>query len=1019
MTVWNGRLLNSLPEASGARSYLVDSRGRVVLAKLQEILGKPAAEEDRPVTDLANVAGSKAAVRSFETSQGMRLGGIFKLERWNLTLVSVSETESTRLAIRDILMKSAAWTWLISLTFIFIAFLGARQVTRRMVEVTESTKRIARGDFDSTPSFKSLDEVGELASAVTDMSAQIQSLLTVRVENARKEKELETARLVQSTMFPKFLSPGKDLAIAGECIPASECGGDWWSHYRSPCGDDYVIIADATGHGAGAAMVTAMAFATCQSLFHSIERGEVKAYAPADVLRRLNTTLWRAGVGSTTMTAFVGVIPADRTTILFASAGHPFPVVQPHDPGDSRLVTKKKQPKRYLQLSAPSGGVLGMSEDFEGAEKSVELKRGDRIFLYTDGLTEEINEAGEAFGVTRFRKAIKESDGLHDRGGADRSCRGAAKGVVKLTLLQKLFWLAAFAASAVAVWRVESRRAVTATGAEVASLVNVQGEVLTKSLQELLWTEVYHDEGLDEGTVVATGETGGATLRMEDGTAIALSPKTQIRVGKGRAEGGGDLIVTVLKGKVKVDQKGTSVASIGQAGPRRRDVRVEKVKAVLRVPDVISAVAEELPVMNLSAKAAPVAESASLQPEPEAVVKVVAVPQKLAFAEKVEPMPELRAPLEPEVVVAAPVAEVRAAEPAPVEAVEEEPVIEWVGAETVQSAAPEPKLELASVPEAGVEAKATEAEPVEAKPVAPKPILLAAKSKMEPAPAPAAIEQESFQPTLAPDQGILGETLIEPPPPEVAVMRPDEADTPRSVVSEIFHKADPLLTAERYVGLRFGVSALSGPLVEDTHFIGVVGRVSHLAFAYDTVPMATAKIDGDVSHYASRRLMLGWSFNLDLPFTSEEVDVTPRLGIWTLDASLPAEGDAAPGEFGIENAPSVGLELGWTLETSLANCRLWVAAELGRQTQSAVREETSIAGYRAGADVSLDAKRLGGPDKLKLLGFYFYERVHVERDTQDEGQFRTLGYSMAFAGVGLAYSFGGRDASHDNHASRN
>ena len=116
------------------------------------------------------------------------------------------------------------------------------------------------------------------------------------------EQELATARMVQESFFPKVVT--KRLGIPSLFKPSTECGGDWWGHFSSDDQHEYIVIADATGHGVGAALVTAMSFATTKTASLLIQGNKIDP-SPLSVLNHINSALSASTSGKTTMTMTV------------------------------------------------------------------------------------------------------------------------------------------------------------------------------------------------------------------------------------------------------------------------------------------------------------------------------------------------------------------------------------------------------------------------------------------------------------------------------------------------------------------------------------------------------------------------------------------------------------------------------------------------------------------------------------------------------------------------------------------
>lgn len=229
-------------------------------------------------------------------------------------------------------------------------------------------------------------------------------LVSETAEKARMQSELEVARTVQSTLFPKVdeILYGK-LKIGGRYRTASECGGDWRWHWQRGQ-RAFAIIADATGHGAGAALVTSAARSAVATMEDDDNAEIGKVYS------QLSKALHRTSDGAITMSAFLIEIDLKTFQLRCINASHPIPIWLP----------KKSKNLLWNTLNLLRGEispVLG-SSDQSFAVIEVKAAKGSRLVLPTDGLAERQNKAGQSISERQFYSSVVSA---HQEADADQA----------------------------------------------------------------------------------------------------------------------------------------------------------------------------------------------------------------------------------------------------------------------------------------------------------------------------------------------------------------------------------------------------------------------------------------------------------------------------------------------------------------------------------------------------------------------------------------------------------------------
>jgi serine phosphatase RsbU (regulator of sigma subunit) len=264
-------------------------------------------------------------------------------------------------------------------------------LTRPIQAMARQADRIAWGDLKARVQVKSRDEIGLLGQRFNHLAEQIVVLLEQTSAKASMEKELAVASAIQATLVPEpglVRVPGMELT--GHFRPATHCGGDWWSYFRLTADRTLVLIGDVTGHGVGAAMITAAAMGAAETML-AVTGNQVEL---RQLLQAMNAAIHGTARGKFVMTCFASIYDPHNHTLHYANAGHNFAYY--HDTATGKLNSLVVRGNRLGDLVA---------SDFE--IRQINVKPGDSLFWYTDGIVECENINGEEFGEKRFRDIVQ------------------------------------------------------------------------------------------------------------------------------------------------------------------------------------------------------------------------------------------------------------------------------------------------------------------------------------------------------------------------------------------------------------------------------------------------------------------------------------------------------------------------------------------------------------------------------------------------------------------------------------
>lgn len=315
----------------------------------------------------------------------------------NYYFVSLVDEAKAMSALNSLVTNSILIFILMLFVIIIIGVVMSTYLTSRLSLLSAATKKVIEGDLKTVVEPRGNDEITELTTNFNHMTSEIVRLMSETAHKARMESELKTAKVVQETLFPKAETNFKDLHIKGHYISASECGGDWW-HYSEDKDKIYLWIADATGHGASAALLTSAA----KSAVSLIETMNVP---PAQSMALLNKAICSVSKENMMMTCFLAAFNKSTKKLTYVNASHEAPILL-------KFVDQLKK-KDLIHLNENSSNRLGQSPDSTYSESEIQLVPGDRMLFYTDGIPDIQNISGEPLQERGFIKQLLSSVNAH------------------------------------------------------------------------------------------------------------------------------------------------------------------------------------------------------------------------------------------------------------------------------------------------------------------------------------------------------------------------------------------------------------------------------------------------------------------------------------------------------------------------------------------------------------------------------------------------------------------------------
>lgn len=212
----------------------------------------------------------------------------------------------------------------------------------------------------------------------------------LETEKQRMTAELDVATKIQASMLPQHFDLFEKKGIFKVCAnmqPAREVGGDFYDCFQVDEDHMALVIADVSGKGVPAAMFMVVA----KTLIKTKTKGIL---SPGRVLEEVNNEIYDTNEEDMFVTLFLGILELSTGKFVCANAGHN-PPIHLHQDG------------RAEYFSVNQNFILGVMPQIAFAENEIQLEEKDKILLYTDGITEAVDEKNDFYGEERFLNLLQ------------------------------------------------------------------------------------------------------------------------------------------------------------------------------------------------------------------------------------------------------------------------------------------------------------------------------------------------------------------------------------------------------------------------------------------------------------------------------------------------------------------------------------------------------------------------------------------------------------------------------------
>ena len=361
-TIYDLAKMYNLPELNVAGFKLKDGISGKIEMKESSVYGKPVIFFYAPVPDL----------------------------NWGMCLVF--SQEKFFLPFKEFHIKAACAMLLFLLVlFVFISWICHRS-TKPLLDLSKIALQYGDGDFSAPlPESNAEDEIGVMTKAFHKMRdsllKHIEMVKEAATDAQRNQSELEIAKSIQQSALPVNFPCHGVFEVCAYMKPARHVGGDFYDFFF--IGEDKfaVLVADVSGKGIPAAlyMMTAKAL---------IKNTAKSGMGVAKVFTLVNDELCSGNPSTMFVTAFLAVLNLKTGVLEYVNAGHNPPFLFDEN--------------GYHIMDVKRNMVLGGLEGIQYVSEKIQLKKGQRIFLYTDGVSEAQNKAGEFFGEERLSRSLEQ-----------------------------------------------------------------------------------------------------------------------------------------------------------------------------------------------------------------------------------------------------------------------------------------------------------------------------------------------------------------------------------------------------------------------------------------------------------------------------------------------------------------------------------------------------------------------------------------------------------------------------------
>jgi len=368
--------------------FVIDENDSILYTEvpIDEGFSKDDIQLIRAHVDTGKVFSADGSMKGFLRDDDLICKAITVLDN-KIFMVGISKesvTSDTSFLVRSY-EKAFSDIMLFTVLYVVISLLMKYLVVNKLSSVNTSLHRITSGNLEEKVDVRSHTEYEELSNDINQTVTALKGYIDAAEK--RMEEELKLAAAIQESALPRvFTFAKKNFELYALMDPARQVGGDFYDFFFIDQDRLALVIADVSGKGIPAALFMMRSKTAIKNLART-------GHTPSELLMGVNNLLCEGNDAEMFVTVWIGIVDLRTGNVQCANAGHEYPMLM-------------RSGEQYEVLKDRHGLVLAAMEDARFKQYEIQLSPGDRLFVYTDGVPEAINESEEQYGLERLAEQL-------------------------------------------------------------------------------------------------------------------------------------------------------------------------------------------------------------------------------------------------------------------------------------------------------------------------------------------------------------------------------------------------------------------------------------------------------------------------------------------------------------------------------------------------------------------------------------------------------------------------------------